>query len=84
MDERSENDLAALIERALAEGPFSIQQLADDSGISYDTLYSWAKRRRAPRPENLRALARGLEERAEALRSIADALRKAADKDTEE
>jgi transcriptional regulator with XRE-family HTH domain len=75
MDERSEHDLAALIQRVLDEGPFSIQQLASDAGITYDTLYSWAKRRRVPRPENLQQLAVALQSRAEALRRIAEELR---------
>jgi lambda repressor-like predicted transcriptional regulator len=78
MDERSENDIAALIERALAEGPFSIQQLATDAGISYDTLYSWAKRRRIPRGENLVELAKSFERRAEILEIIAQDLRRVA------
>lgn len=79
MDERSAENVSNLIQRALDEGPFSIQQLAEEAGISYDSLYSWAKRRRVPRPENLRQLASGFEQRAESLRRIADELRTVAD-----
>jgi predicted DNA-binding transcriptional regulator AlpA len=77
--ERLPEDLSRLIQRALEDGPFSIQQLAEEAGISYDTLYSWAKRRRVPRPENLQQLARAFDQRAERLQQIAEALRRAAD-----
>jgi transcriptional regulator with XRE-family HTH domain len=62
------------IERALSEGPFTIQQLASEAGVSYDTLYSWVRGRRVPRPENVRQLACGLEKRAELLHAIAEDL----------
>ena len=68
-----------LVEQALAEGPFTIQQLAADAGISYDSLYSWAKHRRVPKPENLRQLARAFERRAEALHRLSARLIEAAD-----
>jgi transcriptional regulator with XRE-family HTH domain len=72
--ERQNERMSRAIERALSEGPFTIQQLADEAGISYDTLYSWVKGRRVPRPENVRQLASGLERRADLLREIADDL----------
>lgn len=75
MTERQNERISQAIERALSEGPFTIQQLADEAGISYDTLYSWVKRRRVPRPENVRQLASGLENRAELLREIAEDLK---------
>ena len=78
MNERAPEHLSQLIERALQEGPFTMHQLADESSISYDSLYSWAKRRRVPRPENLRQLALGFERRAELLRALANELREAA------
>jgi hypothetical protein len=40
--ERQNERISRAIERALSEGPFTIQQLAHEAGISYDTLYSWA------------------------------------------
>ena len=79
MTEPARDTLATLIQRALDEGPFSMQQLADQAGVSYDSLYSWARGRRVPRAENLRQLAAGFDDRAEALRKVADQLRKAAD-----
>jgi hypothetical protein len=73
--ERQNERIVRAIERALAEGPFTIQQLAEESGISYDTLYSWVRRRRMPRSENVRQLASGLEKRADLLREIAEDLK---------
>ena len=67
-----------LIQRVLDEGPFSMQQLADESGISYNTLYSWAKLKRFPRAESLRQLAEGLRKRGERLESLAADLESAA------
>ena len=78
MTERQNERISRAIERALAEGPFTIQQLADDAGISYDTLYSWVRGRRRPRSENVRQLAKGLATRADLLRAIADELNDAA------
>lgn len=71
-------DQATLIQRALAEGPFSIRALAEDAGISYDTLYSWSRGRRLPRPENLHQVADEFEHRAQRLRELAAELRNAA------
>lgn len=79
MAERSHDDIAELVQQSLDQGPFSLQQLAHESGVSYDSLYSWAKRRRAPRAENLRQLADGFESRADVLKRIAADLRRAAD-----
>ena len=74
MDESPNDRITRAIERALSEGPFTIQQLAVDAGVSYDTLYSWVKGRRVPRPENVRQLASGLSRRSDLLRELADAL----------
>ena len=71
--------LSQLVERALSDGPFTIQQLAHDAGVSYDSLYSWAKRRRVPKPENLRQLAAAFEYRAESFQTLSARLREAAD-----
>jgi hypothetical protein len=77
--EANRDIIARLIERALEDGPFTIQQIAAEAGISYDSLYSWAKGRRVPRSENLHQLATGFERRADALRTLAQALRSAAE-----
>lgn len=79
MRESSDDHLAALVRRALEEGPFTIQQLATEAGVSYDTLYSWAKHRRVPRRENVEQLAKGFESRAERLWKIARDLRMASE-----
>ena len=69
--------LRALIQRVLDEAPFSMRQLADEAGISYDAVRSWASDRRTPRPENLEHLADALERRGSRLHEIADELRRA-------
>lgn len=71
-------DQSGLIQRALEEGPFSIRDLAVDAGISYDSLYSWARGRRTAKPENLCQVADAFERRAERLRELATAMRNAA------
>ena len=78
MAEPEAEELAMLIQRVLNEGPFSTQQLAEESGISYNTLYSWAKLKRFPRPESLRQLAAGLRKRGEIMESLAADLERAA------
>lgn len=69
--------LRALIQRILDEAPFSMRQLAEEAGISYDAVRSWASDRRTPRPENLEHLAAALERRGSHLHEIADELRRA-------
>lgn len=81
MTECQNQRISQAIDRALSEGPFTIQQLAGEAGISYDTLYSWVKGRRVPRRENVRQLASGLEKRADLLREIAEELNDAVESD---
>jgi transcriptional regulator with XRE-family HTH domain len=69
--------LRALIQRVLDEATFSMRQLAEEAGISYDAIRSWASDRRTPRPENLEYLASALERRGSRLHEIADELRRA-------
>jgi transcriptional regulator with XRE-family HTH domain len=69
--------LRALIQRVLDDAPFSMRQLAEEAGISYDAVRSWASDRRTPRPENLEHLADALQRRASRLHAIADELRRA-------
>lgn len=68
--------LRKLIQRVLDEAPFSMRQLADEAGISYDAIRSWATDRRTPRLESLEHLAAALERRGERLREIADEVRR--------
>lgn len=69
--------LRSLIQRVLDEAPFSMRQLADEAGISYDAIRSWATERRTPRPENLEALAAAIERRGERLHEIAHDVQRA-------
>jgi transcriptional regulator with XRE-family HTH domain len=69
--------LRSLIQRVLDEAPFSMRQLADEAGISYDAIRSWATDRRTPRAENLEHLSAALERRGERLRELADEVRRA-------
>jgi transcriptional regulator with XRE-family HTH domain len=69
--------LRSLIQRVLDEAPFSMRQLAEEAGISYDAIRSWATDRRTPRPENLEHLAVALDRRSARLREIADDVRRA-------
>lgn len=73
------DSVASLIERAINQGPFTMQQVAAEAGISYDSLYSWSKQRRVPKPDNLRQLARAFDRRAIMLREVAEALQSAAE-----
>lgn len=67
--------LRQLIQRILDEAPFSMRQLAEEAGISYDAIRSWAADRRTPRLENLAHLADALERRGTRLHKIADDVR---------
>jgi transcriptional regulator with XRE-family HTH domain len=71
----------ALIQRILDEAPFSMRQLAEDAGISYDAIRSWATDRRTPRSENLAHLAAALERRGIRLCEIADEVRRITDRE---
>lgn len=69
--------LRVLIQRVLDEAPFSMRQLAEEAGMSYDAIRSWATDRRTPRPENLIQLASALERRGSCLHEIAQEVRSA-------
>ncbi len=70
----SEDGTAALVEEALAATAGSVEDLAEEVGVSPHTLWGWAKGRRSPRPENLRKLAEVLYDRGRRLSQIADDL----------
>lgn len=74
--------LRELIQRVLDEAPFSMRQLAEEAGLSYDALRSWATDRRTPRLENLESLAAALERRAERLSEVAGEIRRAIGKES--
>lgn len=68
-----------LMQRALEEGPFDMKALADDAGVSYDTVRSWMIGRRNPSPENVRRIADALRRRGGHLEQLADELEEAAE-----
>jgi transcriptional regulator with XRE-family HTH domain len=65
-----------MIDKALDKATGSLQTIADDAGISYDTLWAWKTGRRNPTPENLARLADALDRRGGELVKLAEALRK--------
>lgn len=76
MDAESEQRaLRLLIQRVLEEAPFSMRQLAEEAGISYDAIRSWATERRTPRPESVQQLATALERLGHRLQGLAGELR---------
>lgn len=70
----AEEETTALVEEALAATAGSVEDLAEEVGVSPHTLWGWAKGRRSPRPKNLRRLAEVLEERGRRLRALAEDL----------
>lgn len=70
----AEKGTAGLVEEALAATAGSVEDLAEEVGVSAHTLWGWAKGRRSPRPENLRKLTEVLEQRGRRLRSLAEEL----------
>jgi transcriptional regulator with XRE-family HTH domain len=70
--------LRRMIDRALDTATVSLQTIADETGLSYDTLWAWKNGRRNPSPENLAALADALGRRGGELARLAEELRKAA------
>lgn len=52
-----------------------MEDVADEAGVSYSALYSWATGRRRPGPRNLEKLARLAERRAGRLEGLAEELR---------
>jgi predicted transcriptional regulator len=67
-----------LIQQVLRDLPFSMRQIAEEAGVSYDAVRSWATERRTPRTENLVQLADAIEQRSRAMQALAVALREAA------
>lgn len=67
-----------MIELALDRAAASLEDLANDVGVSYNTLHAWRTGRRNPSPENLARLADALEKRGGELTDLARELREAA------
>lgn len=75
--DEEQKSLRELIQRVLDEAPFSMRQIAEEAGISYDAIRSWATERRTARRENVAQLASALERRGERLALLATELREA-------
>ncbi len=67
-----------MIQLALRTAAGSLEDLADEVGVTYASLKAWADGRRNPSPANLGRLADALERRGGELQALADAIRKAA------
>ena len=52
-----------------------MEDVAQEAGVSYSALYSWATGRRRPGPRNLEKLAKLAEQRADRLAGLAERLR---------
>ena len=66
-----------MIAQALRVTMGNLKELADEVGVSYASIRSWADGRRNPSPENLAALADALERRGGELQEFAKQLRDA-------
>lgn len=81
MSSSSQASVRSLIQQILREVPFSMRQIAEEAGVSYDAVRSWATERRTPRTENLVQLADAIERRSREMQVLASALREAAVKE---
>lgn len=73
--------VSVIIQRALTDGPFSMNEIARETGLSYDALRSWATGRRTPRAKNLAKLADYLERHGKKLQDFAEDIRKLTEDD---
>ena len=67
-------DGSEIIARVLKAATLSIEELAQQTGISAGTLYAWQSGRRNPSPENLAKLSLALRRRGGKLDRLADEL----------
>lgn len=77
-DDARRKSVQAMIQRVLDDAPFSMRQIAEEAGVSYDAVRSWATNRRTPKPDNLIQLAEALHRRGDQLHAIGDELRRIA------
>lgn len=73
--ERKRSAIREVIKRVVRDLPFSMRQIAEEAGVSYDAVRSWAAERRVPRPENLTHLAPAIEARSISMQQVASELR---------
>jgi transcriptional regulator with XRE-family HTH domain len=70
------------VAKAVRESGIAQATLAADAGLSYAGIRAWLKGERVPQSESLRALARGLRNRAEKLNQLAVLLDATAEENT--
>ena len=68
------NDVSSLVTNLLEGIAGRMEDVADEAGVSYSALYSWATGRRRPGRANLNKLATLAEERSVRLQELADDL----------
>ena len=78
IDDPRRESVQAMVQRVLDDAPFSMRQIAEEAGVSYDAVRSWATNRRTPKPENLVQLGDALHRRGDQLHAIGDELRRLA------
>lgn len=69
------DDAAGVVRKVLDRATSSAGDLADETGVSRDSLFAWAASRRNPSPDNLERLAAVVEEQGRDLVELADRLR---------
>ena len=70
-----ESGIAGLIDELLDTTAGRLEDVAEEAGVSYSALYSWATGRRRPSRENLARLADVAARRADRLADLAQGLR---------
>jgi predicted transcriptional regulator len=71
---KNRKEVQVAVQTVIKDAPFTLHDLAEEAGISYDSLRSWSVERRAPRPKSVQKLARGLRSKAAELLALADKL----------
>lgn len=66
-----------MIDQALESAAASMEEIAEEIGVTYNTLYAWRTGRRTPTAENRAALADALGRRGGELTRLAEELREA-------
>jgi transcriptional regulator with XRE-family HTH domain len=66
-----EQEVLMRVQNTLKKAPFTLVELAEQSGLSYAALHSWTHTRRTPRPASRAKLAAGLRRKAAELEKLA-------------
>ncbi len=73
----SREEVAAAVQDALREAPFSLRDLAEEMEGSYGTVREWSRGARIPTNSSVERIAASLESRARKLLRLAQRLREA-------